>query len=1395
MKKKINILIIFTIILFLLSSPFFYSIAVTLNAYFMTNGANFNIWGDGVQTTFSDAGYNTVLKVGNTEYTVENGSGSGNSVTCKTELSYISDGGYVKITYKVTNNSNMQQSVGVSTYADIQINNDDYARITNLEGDRGFTMTDGTYTFTFLGRKTYAVTDVDAYWFGDYDLRENRKWNNRNTYEYGSGSRRGDSSMTFSWQNRSINPGETLSFSALIGIGILNTPPTIKVTSNTKPVYYPGEIFSFSGTVNDVDNGDIVSIKYSLDGGPEQIIGNNYMPNGTPITYLQNLTLTNTIQEGRHMIQIWAMDDKKNISEATTINFNVAFDRTSPSMTHKIQPETWTKDIVNIQVEASDQETGIKNIILPDQTVINGNQSSYSVQENGEYIFIAEDKAGNRAQHVVSIRNIDHQSPEVKVTPENSNWTDHVEVNLSFQDSQSGFKQYFYAITNNRGEPENWIGPIQRGQDSILIENEGTNYLHIKAEDNVGNISENKVFGSYLIDRSNPYVEIQGDLENIVIDELTLTIHPKDDFSGVKIFMINGQEINKEKVTFIKNGTYVFYVEDNVERKINQTLIINNIYHECNAGLDHPIYSSNYDECPICESIKGLIVTNDEDKIYNAKPQEVIYQNPSGGEIVVYYNGTTEKPVQVAEHHYELKVKYKGEEYKTGIEGTLKILPKEIKIEGIVGKDKIYDGTTDIQLTDGRLIGIEEGDEVGFTLPEFGTASERNVGSHYIAIDTIVLTGEKAFNYHLIQPEYGNVSATIEKRTITIKGVTAVERKYDDTNVVEIEGGELVNTIENDDVVPIVPKTGTIESTDIGIWNVIIDEIKLAGKDAKNYTLIQPEIGEITVTITKPTKPYLHLETYVQKINGKKISERPTIGVEGEESKPSQGTKPDEGKNEEIDNIEDSKIEITEKETKNEKAENKENEKVENEKVENGETDNKEIENEKTEEAETVKLKYNKQNQMPEIHYGDRLVLKYIVYNEGKGGGHAKTIQTILPEGLKFVKESQVNQKNGWKEDNGTLISDVLAYEKNRKNPISGIKQKEEGIQVAEEELTMEVNGQILSYKEIELEVEVTAEKVETTEIHAISEINQTDIRNEQIPYEEEQEKQAVESMKIRYVDLSLQQHITKIQEQNKGTGEILDHMIQPTEEMIKYEIHRKRVDNTVLKVTYQFDVTNLGNEELIEGVILNKIPEGFDFVPEDNPGWKIAKQGYLISPDLGSIKEKVTKAVTLVLSWQLKEDNMGIRKNEAVVLSRQEIDQQMVETKIRKEEEQKEDAQTENDQDRGNEVAEDNRLTEEGIKEDKAEKEGKTGKETAEEEEKTQEGIEEETEKEEIEDQKSNEEIIKIVDQLRKTNNAANSEVFIGLILGRVIKISMLGALVLAILLFGVIEIKKYVL
>ena len=444
-KHKIlyKLIAMFTIVILLNAININTTKAITMNAYPMTD-SNFNIWGDSVQTTYSDKGYFSVLNVNGTEANIKNCSGSLNGVSVQTKLSYISNGNYVKISFEATNTSGSAKTIGIATYADIQIANNDYAPITNLSGNRGFTMTDETkYTFTFLGRNSYGVTDVDTYWFGQYQIREENKWNNSQTFDYGSESeRKGDSGMAFSWKNRTIQNGEKLIFSVAIGIGTLNTPPTIRVTSQLKNSYYQGEVVDVQGYVNDINNGDIVTVKYAIDGGEEMVIANSLRPNGSEKYFHTSFSIPNNISNGKHFFQVWAADSCGNMSVPVTVYFNVNKDVTAPTGTHSINPTNWTNGDVTITLNTTDDMSGVKRIKKPDGSYIYSVSTIYVVSANGSYTFVLEDNVGNTRNYTVTINNIDKTPPTGSLNHNPTDWViDYVKIHWTASDSQSGFNR------------------------------------------------------------------------------------------------------------------------------------------------------------------------------------------------------------------------------------------------------------------------------------------------------------------------------------------------------------------------------------------------------------------------------------------------------------------------------------------------------------------------------------------------------------------------------------------------------------------------------------------------------------------------------------------------------------------------------------------------------------------------------------------------------------------------------------------------------------------------------------------------------------------------------------------------------------------------------------------
>lgn len=570
-KHKIlyKLIAMFTIVILLNAININTTKAITMNAYPMTD-SNFNIWGDSVQTTYSDKGYFSVLNVNGTEANIKNCSGSLNGVSVQTKLSYISNGNYVKISFEATNTSGSAKTIGIATYADIQIANNDYAPITNLSGNRGFTMTDGTkYTFTFLGRNSYGVTDVDTYWFGQYQIREENKWNNSQTFDYGSESeRKGDSGMAFSWKNRTIQNEEKLIFSVAIGIGTLNTPPTIRVTSQLKNSYYQGEVVDVQGYVNDIDNGDIVTVKYAIDGGEEMVIANNLRPNGSEKYFHTSFSIPNNISNGKHFFQVWAADSCGNMSVPVTVYFNVNKDVTAPTGTHSINPTNWTNGDVTITLNTTDDMSGVKRIKKPDGSYIYSVSTIYVVPANGSYTFVLEDNVGNTRNYTVTINNIDKTAPTGSLSHSPTNWVNtDVKIHWSVADANSGVKQIKLPDGTIKTTATGDYTVSQNGTYTFVVYDVAGNTLTL--QETVTNIDKTPPTGSlshnptdWVID----YVKIhwtasdsQSGFNRVVLPDGTSTTNASGDF------------------TVTDNGTYTFTLYDNVGNSKILTENINNI--------------------------------------------------------------------------------------------------------------------------------------------------------------------------------------------------------------------------------------------------------------------------------------------------------------------------------------------------------------------------------------------------------------------------------------------------------------------------------------------------------------------------------------------------------------------------------------------------------------------------------------------------------------------------------------------------------------------------------------------------------------------------------------------------------------------------------------------------
>lgn len=938
-----------------------------------------------------------------------------------------------------------------------------------------------------------------------------------------------------------------------------------------------------------------------------------------------------------------------------------------PTITVNPKNSNWVQEI-EVKIDILDNQSGVKYykyaVTDSKDTPTTWSENIASVNgkvtidtETEKYLhIIAEDNVGNiTSDNVTGPYHIDKTAPSISVNPKTSDWARETQVQVSFTDGGAGFKHYKYAITDNKNLPTTWSENIAKANDTITINIETEKYLHIIAEDNVGNITGDNITGPYLIDRTNPTIQVIGDLQTIVVDELTLDLEANDVPSGVATFKMDGEVIFNGNHTFNKNGKHTLEAVDKAGNIYSTEFEITNIYYECDAGLEHPIYSSTYDSCPICEAYKGLKVTDAAD-IYNSEKQGVKYENPRNAEIVEYYDGIKENPENVKEYEYELKVVYEGNEYKTGVWGKYTITPKIITIEDIIATNKVYNGNTTVVISGGRLIGVCEGDNLYFELPLTGEAESKNVGQWKVSIAEIKLIGEDAPNYILKHPEYGDIMVEITSRPLRIINLSGKNRIYNKETTVEIIGGEFDNLVEGDDVVATIPKTGEAESPDTGTWRVAIEEIILSGKDVGNYTFTQPEYGEIMVTISKETgilvigcesKKYDRelIEPYV-------VEKNTTSEVTYKYYKA--------GTDEEIERPYDiGKYDV----------------------VGYAETDGNYTEVESNKVTFEIKkpdppsigiesrvVKVNEkivtiEEQPAPIQYGDIVTIQIRIKNNGLGSGYAKKVTSTISNGMEYIEDNEINKANGWKLDGKKVTTNKYSYETDINNELYPKRYEHE--ENHEEDTEGEKPELNTGVQKLQLVLKVT--KNDKTHDKLLSQIlvEQQDKRGDTVEYtkeDEETSRNRVE-MQYTYTDLQIEKRITQIITTDKTTNTVKKHDIyQKANNIAKLDLPSKNIENTKLDIIYEIKVTNIGDYNATIDQIIDLLPNGANFSKEGNEGWYVGENGHIIYDNFQEyLRPNEEKVVKLKLIYDLDESGMAQIENNAYVLATKDIDEKII--------------------------------------------------------------------------------------------------------------------------------------
>jgi len=217
------------------------------------------------------------------------------------------------------------------------------------------------------------------------------------------------------------------------GSSVYNIPPSISVTSPAQnQQFLSTDKISLVGSANDVDNRGTLSTYYQFDDKTQQLIWTKEQ-NGSPQPFNLSLSIPSDIKYGNHTLTVWAKDSENAESQKQVINFFVK-DINRPNVTHSIV--NGTNNTKTININATDSESGVKRIKLPDGIYVNGSTATYDITTNGNHTFLVEDNAGNIKTYIVSLSNIGYK-PILTVNPKEIE--NHISLNWEMKDKSQSY--------------------------------------------------------------------------------------------------------------------------------------------------------------------------------------------------------------------------------------------------------------------------------------------------------------------------------------------------------------------------------------------------------------------------------------------------------------------------------------------------------------------------------------------------------------------------------------------------------------------------------------------------------------------------------------------------------------------------------------------------------------------------------------------------------------------------------------------------------------------------------------------------------------------------------------------------------------------------------------------
>ncbi len=179
---------------------------------------------------------------------------------------------------------------------------------------------------------------------------------------------------------------------------------------------------------------------------------------------------------------------------------------------------------------------------------------------------------------------------------------------------------------------------------------------------------------------------------------------------------------------------------------------------------------------------------------------------------------------------------------------TATITPAPLTLSSVTAANKVYDSTTAASITGYSVSGVLGNDVVTVTSASGSFASPNAIANQTVTVSGIGLTGAQASDYSLSATN-ATTTASITPAPLTLSGVTAANKVYDQTTAATVSGGVLSGLVNNETLV--ITPSGAFVDPNAGVAKAVKGTATLANGTglASNYTLASNAFTT-TATIT-----------------------------------------------------------------------------------------------------------------------------------------------------------------------------------------------------------------------------------------------------------------------------------------------------------------------------------------------------------------------------------------------------------------------------------------------------------------------------------------------------------------------------------------------------------------